>query len=247
MKYISAVFGLIFVLFVSLQASAVNEQTKDLITKNLVKLGLEADSISASSVDGLLEVITSRGLFYFSQDGRYMIHGKVYDVSEDIVNISERTLAAVRIKEIKLFENSMIVYPAKNEKHQVTVFTDTTCGYCRKLHSQMDAYNDLGITVRYLAFPRSGISGPTFKELKTIWCSQNPEKALTDVKNGGRVMQKQIANCHAPIAEQYAFGLKAGVSGTPAIIFENGTMVPGYQPPEALFAALEAAADKGIK
>ena len=53
----------------------------------------------------------------------------------------------------------------KDEKYKVTVFTDTSCGYCRKLHSQMQGYNDLGITVQYLAFPRSGITGPTFKEL----------------------------------------------------------------------------------
>ena len=212
-----------------------------LIKTNLTKLGLKAQTIAKSPVNGLFQVITDRGLFYFSENGQYLVHGKVYDLKEGVENISELALSQVRIDGVKQFEGEMIVYPAKEEKHVVTVFTDTTCGYCRKLHSQMADYNDLGITVQYLAFPRSGITGPTFKELKAVWCAADKQKAMTDVKNGGRMDVAAAKSCNAPIAEQYAMGMQVGVTGSPAIILGDGTMIPGYQPPAQLFAALEGA------
>jgi len=209
------------------------------LKNNLTKLGLTAVSIAKSPVDGLYQVITDRGLFYFSENGRYLVHGKVYDLKDDIEDISELALAQSRIDGVKRFDGQMIVYPAKNEKYKVTVFTDTTCGYCRKLHAQMAGYNDLGITVQYLAFPRSGINGPTFKELKAVWCADDQAKALTEAKNGTQKNMSNGTSCDAPIAEQYALGMQVGVSGTPAIIFDDGTMIPGYQPPAELFSALE--------
>ncbi|MFT4926395.1 MAG: thiol:disulfide interchange protein DsbC [Phenylobacterium sp.] len=221
--------------------ASVEPDIDGLIKTNLGKLGLTASSIADSPVDGLYQVITDRGLFYFSDNGQFLVHGKVYDLKNGVENISELALAQVRIDGVKQFEDSMIVYPAKNEKHKVTVFTDTTCGYCRKLHSQMAEYNELGITVQYLAFPRSGVTGPTFKELNAIWCAADKEKALTDVKNGTKMDMAKAKMCDAPIAEQYAMGMQVGVSGTPAIIFDNGSMIPGYQPPAQLFAALEDA------
>jgi thiol:disulfide interchange protein DsbC len=209
------------------------------IKKNLVKLGLTASEIGKSPVNGLYQVITDRGLFYFSENGQFLVHGKVYDLSkEEIENVTEQALSQVRIDGMKKFEDSMIVFPAKEEKFQVTVFTDTSCGYCRKLHSQMDAYNDLGITVRYLAFPRSGPQGPTFKEMTSIWCAVDQQAAMTNAKNGNRVTLEQAKMCSAPVAEQYYLGSKVGVSGTPAIVLDDGTMIPGYQDPGQLASVL---------
>jgi thiol:disulfide interchange protein DsbC len=219
----------------------VNPAIDGLIKQNLTKMGLTAQSIADSPIDGLYQVITDRGLFYFSKNGQFLIHGKAYDLKGGVENISELALAQVRIDGVKQFEDSMIVYAAKNEKHKVTVFTDTFCGYCRKLHSQMADYNELGITVQYLAFPRHGITGSTFKELNAIWCASDKQKALTDVQNGEKMDMAKAKACDAPIAQQYAMGMQVGVTRTPAIIFDNGTMIPDYQPPEQLFAALEAA------
>jgi thiol:disulfide interchange protein DsbC len=185
--------------------------------------------------------MTDRGLFYFSENGQFLVHGKVYDLSKDeIENVTELALSQVRIDGMKQFEDSMIVFPAKDEKYKVTVFTDTSCGYCRKLHSQMDAYNELGITVRYLAFPRSGVQGPTFKEMTSIWCAADQKAAMTDAKNGSRATPEQTKMCDAPVAEQYMLGSKVGVSGTPAIVLDDGTMIPGYQDPGQLASVLSS-------
>lgn len=227
--------------FAAPEAPAATSGVHGVIKKNLVKLGLTASDIAKSPVDGLYQVITERGLFYFSDNGQFLVHGKVYDLANDIENITELALAKVRIDGMKEFEDSMIVFPAKDEKYKVTVFTDTSCGYCRKLHSQMQGYNDLGITVRYLAFPRSGIQGPTFKEMTSIWCAVDQKAAMTNAKNGERNEPEQSKMCDAPIAGQYSMGSKVGVSGTPAIMLDDGTMIPGYQDPSQLMGVLSAA------
>lgn len=207
------------------------------------KLGLDISTVRISPMPGLAEVITNQGLFYVSYDGEYFIQGKLFGVGENVINYTEESLAQVRVDGMKKFSNDMIIFPAKNEKYVVTVFTDITCGYCRKLHNQIDVYNDKGITVRYLAYPRSGIidgSGQPsqgFKDLRSIWCHENPKEALTKAKSGTSVAQRI---CDKPIEAEFDFGRQVGVNGTPAIMFANGMMIPGYQPPEKLAQMLES-------
>ncbi|QYJ83181.1 bifunctional protein-disulfide isomerase/oxidoreductase DsbC [Shewanella rhizosphaerae] len=199
-------------------------------------LGVEVQNLSQSPIPGLYEAITNRGVLYISKDGTKLFHGNLYDLDNGMKNLTEAALAGPRMEAIKPFEPNMLVYKAKDEKHVVTVFTDITCGYCRKLHNQIDKYNDLGITVRYLAFPRQGVPSKNASDMEAVWCSADPLKALTDAKAG-----KQIggAKCDAKIAQQYNLGQSLGVNGTPAIILEDGTMIPGYQPPEQLIQVLD--------
>jgi thiol:disulfide interchange protein DsbC len=181
--------------------------------------------------------MTNRGVLYISRDGSKLFHGSVYDIDKGMKNLTEAALAGPRLEMMKPLEENMLVYKAKNEKHVVTVFTDVSCGYCRKLHSQMSDYNKLGITVRYLAFPRAGVPSANADEMQAIWCAKDPLKAMTDAKAGSKVA---AATCDAKIAEQYALGTTFGVNGTPAIVLEDGNMIPGYQPPEDLLRTLEA-------
>ena len=205
-------------------------------------LGFNVASIKPSPMAGVVEVLTDQGLFYASADGNFLLHGKMYGLGDNVSNLTEESLAQVRVDGMVKFSDAMIVYPAKNEKHVVTVFTDITCGYCRKMHEQMSAYNDKGITVRYLAYPRAGVKDQTgsysqgFKDLRSIWCHEDPQSALTKAKNGSSVAARI---CDLPIEEEFDFGRQVGVSGTPAIILANGMMVPGYQDPSKLFTLLE--------
>ncbi len=205
------------------------QEVKNKITTTFVKIGLVVEDVQPSKMENLYEVFTRQGLFYSNVDGSYLIQGKVYNIANGQVDsLTEQSLAKVRLDGMAKFEGSMIVFPAKEEQYQITVFTDITCGYCRKLHNQMDEYNDLGITVRYLAFPRNGLQGQGYQDIKSVWCNADPKTALTSALTGGSVEQKV---CAKPIAEQYDFGRKIGVSGTPAIVFDDGMMIPGYKSP----------------
>lgn len=205
------------------------------IKLKLVSLGLQANSIKDSQMKGLKEVSTDRGIFYISADGQFFIAGRLFDLNNNMNNLTEVAMQELRLDGIASFKDSMIVYPAKNEKYKITVFTDTTCGYCRKLHGQMSEYNDLGITVQYLAFPRGGINSKSFYDIQSVWCAADQQKAMTESKTGGAV---KSAQCSAPIEAQYNLGQAAGVNGTPAIVLDDGSMIPGYKPPSELVKIL---------
>ena len=120
----------------------------------------------------------------------------------------------------------MIIYPAKGEtKAVVYAFTDADCGYCRKLHSEMDDINARGIEVRYLAWPRSQESVP---KMEAIWCSQDRNAAMDQAKMGANVQAHM------------ALGSRLGVRGTPAIFTEAGEQVGGYLPAAQLAQAVGA-------
>ncbi len=209
----------------------------DAIKTHAKNLGLTVTSIGESPVSNLYQVMTDKGLFYFSESGKYLIQGRILDVSGGRpVDETEEAMKSVRSKAMKDHEDSMIVYKAKDEKFQVTVFTDISCGYCRKLHSEMADYNKLGITVRYLAFPRSGLSGGAFNAIKNVWCAKDQKAAMDHAKGG-----KEVANtsCKSPIAEHFELGQRLGVNATPALVFGDGSLLPGYQPPERLLQTLK--------
>jgi thiol:disulfide interchange protein DsbC len=201
------------------------------------KLGLTVVKVEETPVPGIALLVTNQGLFYSSYDGDFFIQGKVYSLGDTVTDLAEGSLARMRLAGLETFKDDMIIYPAKDEKYVVTVFTDITCGYCRKMHAQMDEYNEKGITFRYLAYPRSGIKdrlgnlSDGFKDLRSVWCSDEPAEALTKAKGGSNVAYRI---CDKPIEGQFDFGRQVGVTGTPAIILSNGNMLPGYQPPEQL-------------
>lgn len=209
------------------------------IQQSLKKLGLEQTEIQPSPLAGFKTVLSESGVLYVTDDGKHFIQGPLYDVSGgQPVNVTNKLLQG----KVDALAKEMIVYKAPKEQHVITVFTDITCGYCRKLHEQMPDYNALGITVRYLAFPREGLNGQVAKEMKSIWCSADPRKAFSAAMKGEKVAP---ADCKIDIAQQYKLGVLFGIQGTPAMLLENGMMVPGYQGPQDLKKLLDSQKNGG--
>ncbi|WP_194090397.1 bifunctional protein-disulfide isomerase/oxidoreductase DsbC [Vibrio hibernica] len=217
-----------------------NTINKQEITSRFSKLGLNTTEIQASPIAGLAEVTTNQGVFYVTANGDYFLQGKLYGLDQE-GNFTD-LMAKKYAKMVEKFSGDMIVYPAKNEKYVVTVFTDITCGYCVKLHKDMQGYNDLGITVRYMAYPRQGPRGDVAASMAKVWCADDKKSALDAVKLNRRFDfdSKNLATCQKIIEEQYAFGALVGISGTPAILLPNGQLVGGYLPPTELIKTLES-------
>ena len=208
-----------FMMFTLLAAafSGVAHADDAAIRQSLAKLGVQSTEIQASPVAGMKTVLTHSGVLYVTDDGKHIIQGPMYDVSgAHPVNVTNKLL----MSQLNALEKEMIVYKAPDEKHVITVFTDITCGYCHKLHEEMKDYNALGITVRYLAFPRQGLESQAEQDMKSIWCAKDK-------------------SCDVNIADHYALGVQLGVSGTPAIVLSNGYVVPGYQGPKEMKAFLD--------
>lgn len=213
---------------------------KEAIAKVLQKYRLHVQEINAVGLPGMFEVITDGGIVYANQDGSYFIYGQLFQNTNDqTVNLTERSqagrnqaaLAAANV------EKEMIVYPAKNEKFIVNVFTDVSCGYCVKLHSEMQQYNDLGITVRYLAYPRGGERSPVFEQMSAIWCAKNPAEAFDKARKNEFTDKNK--NCADMLKRHIALGDQVGVNGTPAILLQDGSMLSGYLPPAQLLEVLQ--------
>lgn len=208
-----------------------------LITHNLESLGIKSVNISDSPIAGLKTVSSEQGVMYVSNDGKYILHGTLYAVNNGKVsNVTNQAL----MTELNSLQKDMIIYPAVHQKYVVNIFTDITCGYCRLLHRQIKAYNNLGITVRYLAYPRSGPDSTTAEEMEAIWTSKNPNQALTDAKNGKLPTTRETPNI---VAKEYALGRQFDVTGTPTIVLEDGEVIGGYLPPKELLKVLEEKAN----
>jgi thiol:disulfide interchange protein DsbC len=241
MKHWAKVGVVIFSLVTALSHNAIaanDEQNFDQVKVKLqAALGMQISSIGDAPVKGLLQLMTEKGLFYTSQDGKYLLQARIYDVEDGMRNLSEDAIGNVRLEGLVEFKDAVIEYKSDKEKYVVNIFTDISCGYCRKLHNEMDQYNELGITVRYLAFPRGGINSSSFDDMVSVWCADNKQEAMDNAKAGGTVASK---TCETKVADQYAFGQKIGVNGTPNIIMPDGSVIPGYQPPKQLEEALKA-------
>ena len=207
-------------------------------------MGVEVNSIVPASMNGLVEIDTNGGLFFSNLTGDLFIAGALYSLDDNgkYVNLIEERKAPANAEKIAAFEDEMIVYPAENEKYAITVFTDTTCGYCVRVHSQMSGYNELGITVRYLAYPRQGPSGEVAEEMARIWCAKDSVQAMNKAKIERNFTEQveNLAQCKGKVAQHYQLGRELGISGTPAIFLPNGKLVAGYMPPAALYARLNA-------
>ena len=199
---------------------------------------VNANNITPSTIPGLYQVAMPPRYFYVSADGRYLVDGDLIDMQSK-KNISEplRNKSVAAAIEA-MGENSMIVFGKSTLKHTITVFTDIDCVYCRKLHNEIKKYNELGIRVRYLAYPRAGIGSGSFTKAEAVWCAKDKNKAMTQSKNGTSIKSEK---CKNPVAQHYALGNMMGVRGTPAIVLENGTIVPGYVPAARLAEGLNKA------
>ncbi len=201
--------------------------------------GVNLDSVAPAPVSGLYEVVMGPRLFYVSEDGRYLIQGEVIDI-ESRQNISEAKLAKAK-KEVlaQMSEDKMVIFAPKKPEHTITVFTDIDCGYCRKLHREIEDYNEEGISVRYLFFPRAGVGSPSYQKAVSVWCADDRNQAMTDSKAGKAVEDK---TCDNPLQEHMLLGQAMGVTGTPAIVLEDGELLPGYVPAKRMAEFLKAAA-----
>jgi thiol:disulfide interchange protein DsbC len=197
--------------------------------------GAVPDAIAPAPVPGLYEVIVGTQLYYMTQDGRYLIQGEIYHVPT-VTNVTEPRRNMLRAKAIEnIGEENMVIFAPEKVGYTVTVFTDIDCGYCRKLHNEMDNYQAKGIKIRYVFFPRSGPNTPSFEKAVSVWCADDRNKALTEAKTGTDPLKKQ---CDNPVLDHYNTGQLIGVSGTPSIILEDGQVVPGYMPADSLAARL---------
>lgn len=201
----------------------------DKVRAELIKLIPSANDseITATDAKNVFRIALQGGFAYAYVDGDLVLIGDLLNTAtkENLGDIAKAKITVEKIANVPV--EKMIVYGPKDAKRHITVFTDIDCGYCRKLHLEVPELNAAGVQVRYLAFPRAGVGSDSFKKYVSVWCNDDQQMSLTDAKSGRSV---PTASCDNPIAESYNLGREVGVTGTPTIIFDDGTLTPGYLP-----------------
>ncbi len=192
----------------------------------------QPDSVTKSQIEGFYEVVYGPRLVYMSKDGRYLMSANVIDLETDENITQPRKSVAIKNAVDKVGEGNMVVFGDKKKAgHDITVFTDIDCGYCRKLHSEMAGYNKEGIRIRYLFYPRAGVGSTSYEKAVSVWCAGDKNKAMTVAKTTGEIENK---SCDNPVNDHMRLGEMMGINGTPAMVLPDGELLPGYVPPKKL-------------
>lgn len=235
MKKITRIFALLSFALMPLFGNADEAAIRKAIGKSMPTAKIE--SIKLSEIKGIYEVILGSSIYYVSEDGKYLLQGRLVDV-ENRVDLTEQKLGATRKSALeKMGTDNMIVFKPKIGKYKVYIFTDIDCGYCRKLHSEIDQYLAEGITIQYLFFPRAGKGSDSYNKAISVWCAKDRNEALTAAKKDQKLESK---TCDNPIDKHMQLAAEFDVKGTPMIVTENGNIYPGYLPPKQLLEALQS-------
>ncbi|MBX3701154.1 MAG: DsbC family protein [Dokdonella sp.] len=238
----AALAAALAILGASAVAQAADSPAQAAARKALTDLVPQAkiDAIEPAPMPGFQQIIVGSQLVYVSDDGKYIMQGKLFDTASQKDLTSSRLAIDVKTKLDAVPAARRIVFaPAGKPQYKITVFTDIDCGYCRKLHSQIAEYNKRGIEVDYLFFPRSGVGTESWDKAVSVWCAKDRKATFTAAKGG---QTPPVLKCDNPIAEDFALGAQVGVDGTPAIFMADGVKIGGYLDPDQMLARLKAGA-----
>ena len=213
-----------------------------LVLENLKKIlpqGLNINFYEESEIENFYVVnVANNQILYVSNDFKYVFAGDVISLDNGAPSSLNELYQAKLVKKImSLLEDTRTInFTAENEKHLIKVFTDISCGYCRLLHSQIDDYLALGISIEYYGFPRDGLQTQVFEDMQSAWCSDDPKLSITKLKAGDDVEEK---TCQNSIQMHYEYGQLLGITGTPSIFLSNGQKLSGYIPASELIKIIE--------
>jgi thiol:disulfide interchange protein DsbC len=178
--------------------SAADSATRTLAESHLQQVygpQIKVENTSLIANEQILEVVLEGGsAIYMTPDASHLIYRDELIAIDgpQAVNVTQERMNPRRAASMaSIADADTVLFPAKGkQKALINVFTDIGCGYCQKLHKEIPRINELGITVRYLAYPRSGIQDPntgqltqSFQKINYVWCQDDRKTAMTDMKN----------------------------------------------------------------
>ena len=226
--------------FIAFGIFAEKDDMEDLVNKiNLILPdGIKVQDISFSDERNLYVInVGDIQPIYMLPDGEHVLLGDIFNISDgEAQSTTEKDKDIFRKNKLITSNLETIDFLAKKEKYSLTVFTDVDCGFCRKFHNEIDQYNNLGISIKYLAFPRAGIDSESYTKMVSAWCSDQADLSITLLKDNKSIPSN---SCENSVAEQFELGRTLGITGTPALITQSGKLLPGYVPAQELLMLLQ--------
>lgn len=226
--------ALLLLLSYSLNAYANETEIKKILLKTVPEIG-QINQVSKSPITGLYEVVTQEHLFYTDEKAQFLINGSIIDLSSkrNLTEERARKLFALDFNRLP-FELAVKIVKGTGER-KLAVFTDPNCGFCKRLERDLQQVDN--ITIYQFMYP---LFQGSEEKVRGVWCSKDKVKAWNDL------MLKDVVppegKCSTPTEKVIALGKKLKVNGTPALIFSDGTINPGYMPAAELEKAFAAVA-----
>ena len=185
---------------------------------------------------GFYEVLLDGQHVVVDESGQYILLGGIIDLAtrEDVAKIHHNKGRSERAKNAiaKLPQDIFVSYAPKGEvKGTVYVYSDPNCGYCKKVHKEVDQYMAAGIEVKYIPYPIFGQK--SVEQTKQMMCADNPEEAMTELMFGtdkGKYAKASYSKvCSQLVSLGSASGKGLGITGTPYIYLSTGQVIAGYQ------------------
>jgi len=199
------------------------------------------DEVSKTPIPGLYELRVGTDLLYTDEQGQYVIQGSVID-TKTRTNLTEARIAKLtQIDFASLPLKDAILIKQGSGARKMVVFGDPNCGYCKKLERDLVALKDVSIYT--FLYP---ILGPDSNvKARDIWCAREPAKVWRNWMVDGATPAKAMGSCDTSALDRnVALGNRHRVTGTPAVVFEDGSRAPGAIPAEQLESRLLAAAKR---
>lgn len=200
-------------------AGAVEEQIRARMQE---LMGTRPDSVTRTPY-GLFEVVVGTDVYYTDQSTSYVMVGRLIDTKtrQDVTQARRDELMKVDFAKLPL-DQAVRLRTGKGTRQFVT-FEDPNCPYCRKLHRDLAAMKD--VTVHVFLYPI--LSPDSFEKAKNIWCSKDRAAAWNAAMIEGKAPAASGADCKHPLQQNLQLGQRLGVSGTPTLIFQDGSRMPG--------------------
>ena len=228
MKY--ATIALAILITLTANSIAFADSSRDEVKvaiESLIGSELPDAAVVESATDGVYVIDINGTIYHALLKDSVLLIGEAFDLARGVSLNEEINNRGVSAAVSDLSSENMIIFAAHDKKRHVTVFTDIDCSYCRRFHQEVPALNDAGLEVRYVAYPRAGIGSSSYDKIVTVWCSDNPQQAMTRSKSGEVL---PTLSCTNPVADHYQAGVDGGVRGTPTLVLDDGSVIGGYLP-----------------
>lgn len=221
----------------SAPAHAGEPEIRKALAERLADLG-KVDEVTKSPIQGLYEVRVGTEIYYTDDNGNYLIQGQLLD-TKTRTNLTEARVAKLTaIDFASLPLKDAMVWKRGNGQRKIAVFSDPNCGFCKRLERTLQELNH--VTVYTFLIP---ILGPDSNEKsRNVWCAKDSVDVWLDWMLRAKQPEKVTGKCdESAIQRNRAFARQHRITGTPAILFEDGSRAPGALDLQALEERLKRA------
>lgn len=197
-------------------------KVKDILQKNYPQLG-KIEKTNKANILGLYEVVAQGQLFYTDEKAQYLISGNIIDL-KTMRNLTEERSHKLFAIDFNSLPFDLAIKKVKgNGQRKMAYFSDPNCGFCKKLEGELKNVDNVTLYLFMLS-----IFQGSDKKVQGVWCSKDQVKAWDNLMLNN--VQPPAGTCDTPTAKLMELSQKLNINGTPALIFADGVLIPGFRP-----------------